>query len=548
MKIAKGKNGFTSITKAKDYLTENNFNPEQFVFLTLGKNVYAYCQSAKEKLALGKDCFVLVADGKEKTYPIKDMNKAKALKKFELTAIPKKDKTSLKFFDEKESVKAEYGSLAKKYPSMTKVAESVLVGFLETPFELPAEKAEPKAKAEAEAKVEEKAKPKKEEVPKAEEKAKKEEPKKEEAKKANVKPKKTAKNNKKPFAKKPQQKKEEDEFTNFADTIMAVTDEDYSKLTDKSLKKTLNLINRLREAKEKKHSVEVSVGVIRRMKNENFIVCYYERMLPVYIPFKECFVTYPIEISNVDTSTEKGKEELLARECVFAEKMYGAIVRVFITDMPEKNPTELMDEYGIRASRKEYNLAYEKASFEDGIKGKVIKVGDYVKAKVYAVGNWGVAFNIGGVDTTVKAEYLTNRFIASPVELARKYRVNDTIVLKITDIDTKGKHRKLTAEGRSYERLNAKSYAKGITKGAKTFARVVGRGRSKTDKDKVVFSLCLEETGLPAISSPISKGSIGYTIPKGEMVRVQVLEFLEDGQVYVAICGVHGAGNIGRLE
>lgn len=167
---------------------------------------------------------------------------------------------------------------------------------------------------------------------------------------------------------------------------------------------------------------------------------------------------------------------------------------------------------------------------------------------IFSVGDWGVGMNVGGIDVTVPADMLTNRYIPSPTEMKRHFRVNDTIVVKITDIDTKTKYRKLLVEGRSYERLTAKSFNKGLTKGSKTFARITRKGHSKTDTEKVVYSLCLEETGMPAISTPIAKGSLGFNLTKGELVRVQVVEFLSDGHVYVSICGVHGAGNIGRME
>lgn len=527
MAIPNGKNGFSSEKKAREFLTGLDFDAENFVYFTLGKNVYAYTQSENEKLIVGKDYAELTTGNGRKLRKSTDLDSAgKKLKKHTLSAVSKKDKVGLKTFEEKEGLSFTYGKSAKKFPALSKVGENALFVFLseELPEKHIVDKdtvkrvSLPKSKEKAGAKAETKDKEKEETTPKKAKGSKKSAP---------------AKTNAK-----------------FDDAFVLVAEDNIERLTEKSVKKVAGLLNQLREAKKEDRAIEVTVSSIVRENAENYFVCLYRKSLPVRMKFEDTFVSYPLNLDNVDNTTQAGKEEILVREVTFGEKMYGANIKVKLLNIPSENPKELSEngDYGVLVSRKDYNLEYEKASYDEGINGKKLEVGAFARGIIYSVGDWGVGINVGGIDTTVRADMLTNRYIASPVEFKRLFRVNDTVVVKITDIDTKRVHRKISVEGRSYERLNSKSFNKGLTKGSKTFARITRKGHAKDDAEKVVYALCLEETGAPAISSPIVKGSVGFNLKKGELVRVQVLEFLSDGHIYVAICGVHGAGNIGRME
>lgn len=276
-----------------------------------------------------------------------------------------------------------------------------------------------------------------------------------------------------------------------------------------------------------------------------FVSLIYQDRLKIMIPFIDLYRDNPVR-ESVDTSTEEGKRNYLARQKAMAEKLYGLETPFILTHMV-RGSSNAIDDYKISASRKKAIEIIEKANFEPNKKTGVARyeVGSDVDATVISVGKFGITASVGGIDTMVSAHQLTFRYISSPEVMKSYYHVGQTIRLHIRDIriNAKGK-RSLIVEGHTAELREAAMRQKTLLSlNSSCIGTITSIKPSKKRPDAVVIRMYLDNYKMPAISNAIPPSKAGKFPKAGDKARVKVVGFRPDGMVLVQFRGLHGAPN-----
>ncbi len=264
----------------------------------------------------------------------------------------------------------------------------------------------------------------------------------------------------------------------------------------------------------------------------------------VLIPFEEFFRDNPIDMNTVDLNSGEGLRNYRRRQRQMAEKMYGIVVPIVITNVFVSD----MDDYSISASRRLALEILERQNYlpSRGAEPRV-QEGDFVDAEILSVGFYNLFVHVNGVDTSIPLWDLTFRYVRT---LAEFYRVGDKIPVQIREITTNKDGRiKIRVNARATELLKAKRQQQTgfISVGTQTIGVITAINPSKKNPGRVVVLAYLPYFKMPAILTSFDPGTLAFKPKAGDQMRLHVRGFTDSGFVVASCHGFHNAsGLLGR--
>ena len=260
------------------------------------------------------------------------------------------------------------------------------------------------------------------------------------------------------------------------------------------------------------------------------------------IPFNEIFRdgNEMLNLDFIDTGTERGKKELLNRQKAFCERMYGLEVPFLVKEAyaDEVGSLDLPSDYFILGSRKDALLEMEKGNFSKD--RPRIQENDLINATVVTTGYQGLAVNVAGVDVLIPANRVTARYMENRRDLENMFTVGQDLPVIITQIQYKNDgHIELEVDPRGAHNYLKKPYQGTLLKeGQQCLATISNIVRK--DAGKVTVFLYLDQYDMAAFTGIIPSSAVqneGFHL--GDIVRVTVIGFTDDGMVYVRIRSLH---------
>lgn len=260
------------------------------------------------------------------------------------------------------------------------------------------------------------------------------------------------------------------------------------------------------------------------------------------IPFQEIFRDGEdvLNLNAVDASTEKGRKEIVNRQKAFCERLYGLEIPFLVkeTYADRVGDLDLPNDYFILGSRKDALLEAEKGNF-DPDHPRILE-NDLVNATVVSVNYRGLVVNVEGVDVRIPSNRVTGRYLENFNELEDLYQVGDELPVIITDVSYNEKGQvTLQVDARSAHNYLKKAYQGTLLKEGQQCLATISNVVTK-DAGKITVFLYLDQYDMSAFTGVVPASAIqNEGLRAGDVVRVTVIGFTDDGMVYVRIRSMH---------
>lgn len=258
--------------------------------------------------------------------------------------------------------------------------------------------------------------------------------------------------------------------------------------------------------------------------NEHICAIVFLSQHKVLIPFDDFYSKPAIDMKSVNS-----KENLLRRQKQMLNRVIGAEITFFITQVKEEGKGKDLVTMAA-GSRKMYLEEQIKKNFNPDENLSKVKVGDRVEAKIISSGEYGVFANIQGYDLSIPRHALTCRYCPT-VHLEPRFNPGNTIKVDITKIefDDDGKLKELAVSAiKSEVEEMAKNQSK-VVSGGTYLGTVVTVLRGKDNQPSM--RLHLSQVDLPAIVTHIRPDTMFRTPKTGDTVLFSLYEKLPNGYV-----------------
>lgn len=259
----------------------------------------------------------------------------------------------------------------------------------------------------------------------------------------------------------------------------------------------------------------------------------------VQIPFVEMFRDNPIDPDTVDHSTREGRNEFERRQRQLSEKMYDDEIEFVVTNIIMNSP----EDYAISGSRREALQILEKRNFSGN--RPQYKVGGTYTAKILSVGNHALFVNLGGVDCSIPLRDVT--FEYCPV-LHNKYEAGKDIDVEILEAKPRPKDGRieLSLSGKGPELAKALTMQRSglVNIGTCTLGQITSVRKSTKHPGKIVIRAWLQHFKMPVIVLSMLPSALGVTPKGGDIIRLEVVNFTENGFVVAKCKGFQNASRV----
>lgn len=264
-----------------------------------------------------------------------------------------------------------------------------------------------------------------------------------------------------------------------------------------------------------------------------------EDRFKVQIPFVELFRDNAIDPSTVDLNTREGRSEYERRQRQMSEKMYGDNIEFIVTNIVMDSP----EDYAISGSRRDALAIMEARNF--GGSNPRYKVGGTYPAKILSVGNHNMFVSLGGVDCSIPLRDVT--FEYCPV-LTQKYEAGSDIDVEILEAKPRPKDGRmvlsLSGKGPELASALAKQRTGIISVGTRTLGQITNVHKSNKHPGKIVIRAWLPHFGMPVIVLSMLPSDLGAAPKAGDIIRLQVVDFTENGFVVARCNGFQNASRV----
>ena len=246
------------------------------------------------------------------------------------------------------------------------------------------------------------------------------------------------------------------------------------------------------------------------------------------IPYEEMFTRNLMDMSTVDTTTEKGRAAYSFRKRQMLQKMLGLRVPVCVTNISDGGEGASGNMY--IASRR---LACEKQR-KAAVRNGRPKEGERCTATVISVSPHSLALNYEGFETAVQQSRLTERYLPN---LTVRYRPGDTIDFVAENVKTEDGSLSFDFNTRRAELEDALARQETIR------LRTVARGtitRIYTENGNLNIFAWLPDWEMPAKIPGMEPSSFGRPPRSGDDVLLTVTGFLPSGYLRARISSLTG--------
>lgn len=282
------------------------------------------------------------------------------------------------------------------------------------------------------------------------------------------------------------------------------------------------------------------------LDREIFAIGKTENNMPVMIAFSELFLGEPINMDSVDLSTPEGRTIYLSRKRAMTEKTYNMVVPVLITYMQEGtfDENENPRNFYIAGSRVQALKQQQQRNYgldENG--NRRYDVGRFVRATIIAVSGRSIRVTAGGADSSIPLGRLTYRYIAGESVMNELYKVGDRIRVQITDVkQLEDGTYDVMFDARPFELIEAaeRRYSSSLKHGAHCLATVTQVLYPRNVNDTCDIQLYIESEKMPAMARSVNLSDYAVRPNVGDVMRVIVRGFGDNGMTYVSILQFHG--------